>query len=201
MQPESRRYFRAETARLRSRRSPSRRVLSLREQSVERARARVLVAARPARNAHNSSRNEGYSRNLCRAKGASRLVACLRPATRPCSIVVSSSVFPVKRHHVSNSGPILSSSPNTATRSPGRLRRSTAINSGNRPEANVFRWICKSTSALIDWTFNKNEFHSALIQFCEPVTLTATSVIKIRTVFPSAVPWCSVEIRRGPAFL
>jgi predicted enzyme related to lactoylglutathione lyase len=42
------------------------------------------------------------------------------------------SAFPVNRHQVSNSGPMLGSSPTTATRSPGRLRRSTAINSGKR---------------------------------------------------------------------
>src|SRR6185369_13000039 len=37
--------------------------------------------------------------------------------------------------------------------------------------------------------------HCALIQLSDPVTLTARSVIKIRTVFPSAVPLWSVEIR------
>jgi len=43
--------------------------------------------------------------------------------------------------------------------------------------------------------------HCAVIQFSDPVNLTDTSEMKIRKGFPSAVPWWSVEIRRGPAFL
>lgn len=43
--------------------------------------------------------------------------------------------------------------------------------------------------------------HSAFIQVSEPVSLTATSVKKIRAGLPSAVPRWSVETRRGPAFL
>src|SRR5262249_53104412 len=44
-------------------------------------------------------------------------------------------------------------------------------------------------------------FYCALIQASEPVTFTATSVRKTRVGLPSAVPTCSVETRRGPAFL
>ena len=43
--------------------------------------------------------------------------------------------------------------------------------------------------------------YCALIQLSDPVSLTATSEKKIRNGFPSAVPRCSVEISRGPAFL
>ena len=68
---------------------------------------------------------------------------------RPFSPVASSSRLPVNRHHVSNSGPMLCSSPTTATRSPGRLRRRTAINSGKRPDPKVFRPISRSRSAFI----------------------------------------------------
>src|SRR5882672_11200901 len=57
--------------------------------------------------------------------------------------------FPVNGDSVSNTSPMPSSSPITATTSPGRLRRSTAINSGNRPDAKVFRPISKSMSAFI----------------------------------------------------
>ena len=41
----------------------------------------------------------------------------------------------------------------------------------------------------------------ASTQVSDPVTLTATSEMKICSGLPSAVPRCSVEIRRGPAFL
>jgi hypothetical protein len=48
---------------------------------------------------------------------------------------------------------------------------------------------------------NLSYVHCAFIQFSDPVNLTDTSEMKIRKGFPSAVPWWSVEIRRGPAFL
>jgi hypothetical protein len=67
---------------------------------------------------------------------------------RPFSTVASNSGFPVNRHHVSNSGPMLSSSPARATKSPRRLRRSAAINSGTRPDTNVFRPMSRSMSAF-----------------------------------------------------
>ena len=41
----------------------------------------------------------------------------------------------------------------------------------------------------------------ASIQVFEPVSLTATSDKKMCSGLPSAVPRCSVEISRGPAFL
>jgi hypothetical protein len=43
--------------------------------------------------------------------------------------------------------------------------------------------------------------YCAFTQSFDPATLTATSVIKMCTVFPSAVPLWSVEISNGPAFL
>lgn len=55
----------------------------------------------------------------------------------------------MNRNHVSNSGPTLSLSPISSTKSPGRLWRSTAINCGSRPDAKVFRPIFSSKSALI----------------------------------------------------
>src|SRR5216683_1488373 len=48
---------------------------------------------------------------------------------------------------------------------------------------------------------NLSYVHCAFIQFSDPVNLTDTSEMKIRKGFPSALPWWSVEIRRGPAFL
>src|SRR6266404_2101040 len=48
---------------------------------------------------------------------------------------------------------------------------------------------------------NLSYAHCAFIQFSDPVNLTDTPEMKIRNGFPSAVPWWSVEIRRGPAFL
>jgi hypothetical protein len=44
-------------------------------------------------------------------------------------------------------------------------------------------------------------FYCAFIQLSDPVSLTDTSERVIRNGLPSAVPRCSVEIRRGPAFL
>ena len=44
---------------------------------------------------------------------------------------------------------MLGSELTTATRSPGRIRRSTAINSRSRPDANVFAPASSSISALI----------------------------------------------------
>ena len=41
----------------------------------------------------------------------------------------------------------------------------------------------------------------ASIQASDPVSLTATPEIKMCSGLPSAVPRCSVEISRGPAFL
>src|SRR5215831_14109836 len=81
---ESRRYLRAETARLRSRRSLSRQAPPLPERSAARARAPVLVGELLATNAHNSSRTVGYSRNLCRAKVALPRADLLRQATQQC---------------------------------------------------------------------------------------------------------------------
>ena len=43
--------------------------------------------------------------------------------------------------------------------------------------------------------------YCAFTQVSEPATLTATSEKKSRSGPPSAVPLCSVETRRGPAFL
>ncbi len=132
---------------------------------------------------------------------------------RPFSTVVSSSGFPVNRHHVSNSGPTPSSSPTTATKSPGWLRRSTAINSGSRPDAKVFRPISRLTSALIAvrafyssestwrYTLVLSATYCALIHLSDPVSLTDTSVRKMCRGLPSAVPRCSVENSSGPAFL
>jgi hypothetical protein len=48
---------------------------------------------------------------------------------------------------------------------------------------------------------NLSDVHCALIQFSDPVILTDTSERVIRRGFPSRVPWWSVEIRSGPAFL
>src|SRR3954464_10645438 len=115
---------------------------------------------------------------------------------RPPSTEDSSSGFPVNRHHVSNSDPTLSSSPTTATRAPGRLQRKRAINSGKRPEAKVFPAISRSRSAFIGL-----RVYCAFVQVFEPVNLTDTSEIQICRGLPSAVPRCSVEISRGPAFL
>ena len=44
-------------------------------------------------------------------------------------------------------------------------------------------------------------FYSAFIQASEPVSLTDTSERKMCRGLPSAVPRCSVETSRGPAFL
>src|SRR5271163_4518641 len=60
--------------------------------------------------------------------------------------------------------------------------------------------IAKELGSLIART-SPSHVHCALIQFSDPVTLTDTSEKEIRRGFPSAVPGCSVEIRRGPAFL
>jgi len=46
-------------------------------------------------------------------------------------------------------GPTLGSELTTATRSPGRVRRSAAINSTSKPDANVFAPAMCSMSALI----------------------------------------------------
>jgi hypothetical protein len=43
--------------------------------------------------------------------------------------------------------------------------------------------------------------YCAGIHLSDPVTLTATSEMKMCRGLPSAVPRCSVEISRGPAFL
>ena len=43
--------------------------------------------------------------------------------------------------------------------------------------------------------------YCASIQLSEPVSLTATSEMKMCSGLPSAVPRCSVENRIGPAFL
>ncbi len=43
--------------------------------------------------------------------------------------------------------------------------------------------------------------YCAFIQVSEPVSFTAKSVMKMCRGLPSAVPRCSVEISRGPAFL
>src|SRR5579864_3229188 len=43
--------------------------------------------------------------------------------------------------------------------------------------------------------------YCAFIQLSEPVSLTDTSEKKMCTGLPSAVPRCSVETSRGPAFL
>ncbi len=51
-------------------------------------------------------------------------------------------------------------------------------------------------------SYNKPGFvYSALIQVSEPVSLTDTSEKKMCKGLPSAVPRCSVEISKGPAFL
>ena len=68
---------------------------------------------------------------------------------RPASTVVSTRLLRVKRHHASSSGPMPGSPLITATRSPGRLRRSAAINSGRRPEAKVFAPVSSSIVACI----------------------------------------------------
>ena len=118
----------------------------------------------------------------------------------------------MNRHHVSNSGPMLCSSPITATRSPGRHRRSTEINSGNRPDAKVFRPISRLISVLIGMGHFKvpralgDRFViSRDLLRPNPLirsrTLTATSEMKMCSGLPSAVPRCSVEMRIGPAFL
>lgn len=44
-------------------------------------------------------------------------------------------------------------------------------------------------------------FYSAFVHVLEPVTLKDTSDTKMCKGLPSAVPRCSVEISRGPAFL
>src|SRR5580700_11439215 len=43
--------------------------------------------------------------------------------------------------------------------------------------------------------------YCAGVHLSEPVNFTATSEMKMCRGFPSAVPRCSVEMRRGPAFL
>ena len=43
--------------------------------------------------------------------------------------------------------------------------------------------------------------YCASTQVSDPVSLAATFEKKIRSGWPSAVPRCSVEMRRGPAFL
>jgi len=43
--------------------------------------------------------------------------------------------------------------------------------------------------------------YCAFIQLSDPVTLTATSEMKMCRGLPSAKPRCSVENSRGPAFL
>jgi hypothetical protein len=55
----------------------------------------------------------------------------------------------VKRHHASSSGPRLGSPLVTATRSPLWQRRSAAIKSGNRPEANVLLPASSSTCGCV----------------------------------------------------
>jgi hypothetical protein len=42
--------------------------------------------------------------------------------------------------------------------------------------------------------------HCAFTQLSDPVSFTDTSEKETRSGLPSAVPWWSVEIRRGPAF-
>src|ERR1700733_12890968 len=46
-----------------------------------------------------------------------------------------------------------------------------------------------------------SDVYSALIQVSEPVSFTDTSEMKMCSGLPSAVPRCSVENSRGPAFL
>jgi len=59
---------------------------------------------------------------------------------------------------------------------------------------------CALIIALI-WPFAQAYFYCAFTHLSEPVNLTATSVMKMCRGLPSAVPRCSVEINRGPAFL
>ena len=112
------------------------------------------------RSARNNSRSSGCSRSWCRATGESRQVDLLRHCSgaspyrstqrvRPSSTAMSTKLLRVKRHHASSSGPMLGSPLITATRSPLRLRRSAAIKSGRRPEANVLVPASSSTFALV----------------------------------------------------
>src|SRR5262249_57207917 len=55
----------------------------------------------------------------------------------------------VKRHQVSSSAPTLGSPLVNATRSPGRLRRSASISSGNKPDAKVFAPASSSMAVFI----------------------------------------------------
>jgi hypothetical protein len=68
---------------------------------------------------------------------------------RPSSTAMSTKLLRVKRHHASSSGPMAGSPLITATRSPLRLRRSAAIKSGKRPEANVLVPASSSTFAFV----------------------------------------------------
>jgi hypothetical protein len=150
--------------------------------------------------------------------------------------VAWSSECPVNRHHVSSPGPILSSSPVRATKSPGRQLRTAAINSGSSPDANVFWPMSRSMSAFIGLDAfyrspkmrerqrcaaqrsvrndarlirtspsivrtNFFDVQCASTHLSDPASLTATLVNERWKGLPSAVPRCSVEMRRGPAFL
>ncbi len=55
--------------------------------------------------------------------------------------------------------------------------------------------------SMIEWALFNYFSYCAGIHLSEPVSLTATSEIKMCRGLPSAVPRCSVETSRGPAFL
>jgi hypothetical protein len=71
----------------------------------------------------------------------------------PVSIFDPINVLRVKRHHASRSPPMAGRALTTARRSPGRACRGAAINSGNKPLANVFSRASSSMSAFIDMAY------------------------------------------------
>jgi len=135
--------------------------------------AQVPVAAWRARNAHSSSRNAGYSQNSRRAKAAptGKGDQSARPAAAQ-----------------------RSDQPRQQTR---RKSLASYIQIDLSPHRNVRILQFPSHSE----TASCGAPYWALIHVSEPVSLTATSVRKMCKGLPSAVPRCSVENSRGPAFL
>ena len=68
----------------------------------------------------------------------------------------------------------------------------------DRCDRQVVRFVRKG----INYPNRRSPFvYFASIQLSDPVSLTAKSEMKMCKGLPSAVPRCSVEISRGPAFL
>src|ERR1700733_3124452 len=86
-----------------------------------------------------------------------------------------------------------------STLAPDRTQRSFARYRGRRQLSSECVYF--TVPGAPGDSFVLGAIYCAFIQVSEPVTLTATSVMKMCRGLPSAVPRCSVENRSGPAFL